>query len=154
MDLVNHVDGYDYYAFCDQDDVWKPEKIKRAITLISKEEKQHPNLPVFYNSDYHADLFVEKAEDSLRLSFRRKIHDLEVVVCEKIIPLSSSVRFEIRTDSEWYVFFADGNEIGRASIASFATEGTMYMTFTGTLLGIFAEDGDGIFVDGFGFKGE
>ena len=52
MDLVNHVDGYDYYAFCDQDDVWKPEKIKRAITLISKEEKQHPNLPVFYNSDY------------------------------------------------------------------------------------------------------
>ena len=108
----------------------------------------------FYNSDYHADLFVEKAEDSLRLSFRRKIHDLEVVVCEKIIPLSSSVRFEIRTDSEWYVFFADGNEIGRASIASFATEGTMYMTFTGTLLGIFAEDGDGIFVDGFGFKGE
>ena len=108
----------------------------------------------FYNSDYHADLFVEKAEDSLRLSFRRKIHDLEVVVCEKIIPLSSSVRFEIRTDSEWYVFFADGNEIGRASIASFSTEGTMYMTFTGTLLGIFAEDGDGIFVDGFGFKGE
>ena len=97
---------------------------------------------------------MEKAEDSLRLSFRRKIHDLEVVVCEKIILLSSSVRFEIRTDSEWYVFFADGNEIGRASIASFATEGTMYMTFTGTLLGIFAEDGDGIFVDGFGFKGE
>ena len=52
-----------------------------------------------------------------------------------------AVRLEIRTDREWYIFHADGKEMGRASIASFATEGTMYMTFTGTLLGIFSEDG-------------
>ena len=31
IELLNKVNGYDYYAFCDQDDVWKKEKIKAAI---------------------------------------------------------------------------------------------------------------------------
>lgn len=52
MNLVNKINGYDYYAFCDQDDVWKQNKLKRAIEFIKKEEIINPNSPVFYNSDY------------------------------------------------------------------------------------------------------
>ena len=106
----------------------------------------------FYNSDYHADLYLEWRAGTLHAVFRRKIHDLECIVSDNEVEAKPAVRLEIRTDREWYIFYADGKEMGRASIASFATEGTMYMTFTGTLLGIFAEDGDGCFEKGFGFE--
>ena len=106
----------------------------------------------FYNSDYHADLYLEWRAGKLHAVFRRKIHDLECIVSDSEMEAKPAVRLEIRTDREWYIFYADGKEMGRASIASFATEGTMYMTFTGTLLGIFAEDGDGCFEKGFGFE--
>ena len=29
----------DYYAFCDQDDVWLPEKIKAAVSYLSKKQQ-------------------------------------------------------------------------------------------------------------------
>ncbi len=108
-------------------------------------------ITVFYNSDYHADLCLERTGEEIRVSFRRKIHDLETAVLKKTINPGHSVHLEVRTGRQWYVFFADGEEIGRAAMASFATEGTMYMTFTGTLIGIFAENGDGVFEEGFGF---
>ena len=108
-------------------------------------------ITVFYNSDYHADLFVERDGAELKISFRRKIHDLETIVSVKTLPSASSISLSVQSDKEWYRFFADDVEIGKASSASFSTEGTMYMTFTGTLIGIFAEEGDGIFQDGFGF---
>ena len=108
-------------------------------------------ITVFYNSDYHADLCLERTGEEIRVSFRRKFHDLETSVLKKTINPGHSVHLEVRTGRQWYVFFADGEEIGRAAMASFATEGTMYMTFTGTLIGIFAENGDGIFENGFGF---
>ncbi|WP_213509179.1 glycosyltransferase family 2 protein [Paenibacillus faecis] len=49
---------YDYFAFCDQDDVWKENKLSRAAELLSKED---PNKPLMYcsstqmvDSDLHA----------------------------------------------------------------------------------------------------
>jgi|LSQX01.2.fsa_nt_gb glycosyltransferase involved in cell wall biosynthesis len=38
-----------YYAFCDQDDIWKPEKIERAVEIIKKHD---PNTPIMYCSSY------------------------------------------------------------------------------------------------------
>ncbi|MEW4431804.1 glycosyltransferase [Paenibacillus pabuli] len=38
---------YDYYAFCDQDDVWKPEKLIRAITKL---QLRQSNVPLMYCS--------------------------------------------------------------------------------------------------------
>lgn len=34
----------DYYAFCDQDDVWQPEKLSKAIDKLSHLKKDAPNL--------------------------------------------------------------------------------------------------------------
>jgi glycosyltransferase involved in cell wall biosynthesis len=34
----------DYFAFCDQDDVWKPSKVSRAVNLLEKESKEIPLL--------------------------------------------------------------------------------------------------------------
>lgn len=38
MDLVQRAGDYEYYAFCDQDDIWLPEKLKRAVDMLSKIE--------------------------------------------------------------------------------------------------------------------
>lgn len=42
--LVDNVAGYDYYAFCDQDDVWEPLKIAAAIGKFSEINKETPQL--------------------------------------------------------------------------------------------------------------
>ena len=46
--LLKRVDDYDYYCFCDQDDIWLDNKIISAINLI---EKNYSNKnPVLYTS--------------------------------------------------------------------------------------------------------
>lgn len=47
--LLDENSGYDFYAFCDQDDYWCEDKIKVAIDLLSR----HAG-PVLYCSDYTA----------------------------------------------------------------------------------------------------
>ena len=39
-DLLNKSKKYDYYAFCDQDDVWDKDKISVAISFLSKSHKE------------------------------------------------------------------------------------------------------------------
>ena len=36
MDLVKHAGRYDYYAFCDQDDIWLPNKLLVAVNKLSE----------------------------------------------------------------------------------------------------------------------
>ena len=36
MNLLETASGYDYYAFCDQDDIWLENKLKRAVTTLEK----------------------------------------------------------------------------------------------------------------------
>lgn len=39
LEMIGSVDvGSDYYAFCDQDDYWYPEKLARAIEMLSKND--------------------------------------------------------------------------------------------------------------------
>ncbi len=38
LDLVKHCPGYGFYAFADQDDFWKPEKLSRGIARLQEAE--------------------------------------------------------------------------------------------------------------------
>lgn len=38
MDLVKEAGTYDYYAFCDQDDIWLPGKLAAAVECLSKQQ--------------------------------------------------------------------------------------------------------------------
>lgn len=40
-----------YAMFCDQDDVWTPQKVSDSLRWISEEEKLHPGLPVLLHTD-------------------------------------------------------------------------------------------------------
>lgn len=48
MDLLKHSPEADYYAFCDQDDVWNSCKLQKALQLL---EKENHNQPLLYYSN-------------------------------------------------------------------------------------------------------
>lgn len=48
FDLLTHARDYDYYAFCDQDDVWDDNKL---ISAIEKIKDLPQNMPVLYCSN-------------------------------------------------------------------------------------------------------
>lgn len=35
LTLLSEVEGFNYYAFCDQDDIWLPDKIERSVAALS-----------------------------------------------------------------------------------------------------------------------
>lgn len=45
MDLVANAPNCEYYAFCDQDDVWLEDKLKIALRFL---KKVNPNVPALY----------------------------------------------------------------------------------------------------------
>lgn len=44
LDLINKADESDYYAFCDQDDVWLEDKLEIAINKLNSCDKERPAL--------------------------------------------------------------------------------------------------------------
>lgn len=48
--LLNNAKEYDYYAFCDQDDIWLEYKLKMAIEKIQEAEKKE-TMPILYTSN-------------------------------------------------------------------------------------------------------
>ena len=45
FELINKVEGYDYYALCDQDDLWFKDKLSTAVGMLEKEDS---NIPLLY----------------------------------------------------------------------------------------------------------
>ena len=48
-DLIGKSEEADYYALCDQDDVWFEDKLERAVELLEKEDS---SIPLLYCSKY------------------------------------------------------------------------------------------------------
>lgn len=44
LDLINNAIDVDYYAFCDQDDVWNENKLKEAIDVLKENDNTKPLL--------------------------------------------------------------------------------------------------------------
>lgn len=42
--LLSKAPEADYYSFCDQDDIWYPEKLNRAVKMMSKDQTDMPKL--------------------------------------------------------------------------------------------------------------
>ena len=45
-----YVEDYDYFAFCDQDDVWQPQKLEAACSALDEADAAHSRLPMMYCS--------------------------------------------------------------------------------------------------------
>nr|WP_321306941.1 family 43 glycosylhydrolase [uncultured Sphaerochaeta sp.] len=103
----------------------------------------------WYNSDYHLKLAVQRAgEDNLSLSLVCRVHDLQSIQATVTIPVTGEESIYLRCISNRtsYTFYCNNHLVGSASIACLSTEATMYMTFTGTLFGIYSEQGNATFL--------
>ncbi|MBM6744345.1 glycosyltransferase [Drancourtella massiliensis] len=65
MHLVKHCNIADFYAFADQDDIWYPDKLIRAISVIKNSEVD--NLPIAYCSNL------------------TPVYDSQHIICEKLL---------------------------------------------------------------------
>lgn len=46
--LIKNAPKSDFYAFCDQDDIWLPQKISNAVNALEKEDEK---IPLLYNTN-------------------------------------------------------------------------------------------------------
>jgi len=64
MSLLKRVHS-DYYMFCDQDDIWLPDKIKLSLQLMEKSEFNYPDIPILVHTDLKVvDTFMKEISPS------------------------------------------------------------------------------------------
>ena len=74
FELLNIDSNADYYAYCDQDDIWMENKIERAVSFLEKTDENKPVL-YFSNSDYYDTNmnFLATAEKNKIYNFRNSL---------------------------------------------------------------------------------
>lgn len=53
LDLLRNAPDADYYAFCDQDDVWLPDKLHITMDKMRTVELANPGIPVIVHTDMY-----------------------------------------------------------------------------------------------------
>ena len=106
---------------------------------------QKSGISAFYNSFHHYDIFVTKEASEHYVCLRKRVCDIDVVVEKRRIEYTGKISLKITSDPEWYTFLYYENgeykELGKGKTALLSTEATSPMTFTGTYLGAFTENG-------------
>lgn len=70
FELLNWANLGDYWAFCDQDDVWYPDKLEFAVEWM---QKQDETLPLLYHSGFelgNSDLSIKKKYEPKEFNYR------------------------------------------------------------------------------------
>ena len=74
--LMLLVNDYDYYAFCDQDDIWIDKKIEYAVNYL---EKEYNEVPLLYSANidyYDAHMnFISHESNKKNVSFANSLID-------------------------------------------------------------------------------
>ena len=117
----------------------------------AKTSADRAGISAFYNNDYHYDLYLSRRDRKLFAGFTKAIHDMTVEIAR--VPLETEddeIRLIMKTDREKYSFYVQAGQteplfMGSGHNAGLSTEGTKTMTFTGTMIAMFAEKGQGVF---------
>lgn len=66
----------DYYAYCDQDDIWIENKIELAVNLLNQADNSKPNM-AFGNSDYYDENMnlISVGEKGKSFSFQNSLYE-------------------------------------------------------------------------------
>jgi glycosyltransferase involved in cell wall biosynthesis len=85
-----HLDGAEYVFLCDQDDVWRPDKLRRSLSLMSRLEAEHGHgVPLLVHSDLEVvDLELRQVHPSF-LEFQGIRHEerdpLQVLLAQNFV---------------------------------------------------------------------
>ena len=122
----------------------------RATIDLRQSKGKRYGVSAYYNHGYHYDLHVTNEEDGTYLCFYKHVHDFGAELKRTRIE-ADTVTLCVETDKREYRFHAEVPDgiipMGSGHIAGLCTEGTMMMTFTGTLLTVFCEEGKAVFLD-------
>ena len=107
-------------------------------------------LGTFYNQFYHYEIYLTREDGQYKVCLSRHIHDMFARTAEKVVSSGENIHFRIIGNPLEYDFWysEDGKyyeKLGSGATAGLATEGTMYMSFTGTYIGMFSENAEGHF---------
>lgn len=82
--------GFEYYAFSDQDDYWKKEKLITAVKAIKAEEAIHlTKIPIIWHSNLHVS--DSKLNIIRTTELHKRVHSLESLILRRSIPGCSMV---------------------------------------------------------------
>lgn len=117
------------------------------VTIASNSIEARAGIASWLSSDYHYRLEAKCIENNIVVSLIRHLHDFEATTEKIVLPDLEKLTLMIKSDDEFYYFYANEEFVGKASVYGLAAEGTMYNTFTGALFAIYAEDGKAVFLD-------
>ena len=116
-----------------------------AETLLSASLNKNggkAGITAFYNKDYYYACYLTQEQDQYFVILEKQIHDNHEITVRQPIEYHGEIALKIDTGMTNYSFsYRLGDEwisLGSAATAGLCTEGTMDMSFTGTMLGIYA----------------
>lgn len=120
-----------------------------AVFSAQLAEGTRAGLTAYYMHTHHYDVLLTRCGGRLYAQLRKHLFDMEMVTAQVELPECETVTLQIVSDRAHYSFYAaaDSGEpvlLGTALTAGLATEVTEQMTFTGTFLALFAEEGDAV----------
>lgn len=106
---------------------------------------QKSGLTAYYNHAAHYEIFVTRRTDGHYICVGKQVGDIAVIGAAQKINYPGAVELRVCSDRSWYTFSyrLDGDwvELGKGMTAFLCTETTPDMTYTGTFLGLFSENG-------------
>lgn len=124
--------------------------VRADVEVCETEEGFRAGLTAFYNQYYHYEICVVKNQDKWEVQLAKHVHDIFAVTAKAEIPSGKQISLRIAADKGKYYFYytieGEGEVfLGSGLTAGLSTEGTVPMSFTGTYLALFAENGDARF---------
>lgn len=134
------------------------ETVVTAKLDIRESTAKRCGLAAYYNNDYHYDSYLSYEDGQHYVGFYKHLHDFGVELVRIPIASEGILTLQIRTNRDGYTFYyrledkTDWAKLGFGHNAGLSTEGTMTMTFTGTLFSLFSENGEAMFAEGWDIK--
>ncbi|MEY8535552.1 glycoside hydrolase family 43 protein [Blautia pseudococcoides] len=122
------------------------------VTLPDAVQGMRAGLTAYYNDSYHYEIYLSRETDKWKICLAKHIHDIFTVTACAEIAEAENVMLRIVSDKTYYRFSYSLDqetfvELGSGLTVGLCTESTRYMTFTGTYIGMFAENGCAAFED-------
>ncbi|MGB8451524.1 MAG: glycoside hydrolase family 43 protein [Anaerocolumna sp.] len=122
------------------------------VSITKMTQGMRAGLTAFYNNSYHYEIYLTGKSDTYKICLAKHIHDIFAVTASVEIPRAYNIILRMVSDKTYYRFSysLDGEhfiELGTGLVVGLCTESTKTMTFTGTYIGLFAENGQSIFKD-------